>query len=287
MHKRVPLKCSVKLLNFSASRMVATGVRARPIGDVSSVCLILFSYKTHADYPLVIAANRDELYARPALSAHAWEDKPDILGGRDLTAGGTWLGVSTTGRFAAVTNFGEEGNADAPASRGRLPETFLTSNTLSQDFAHHIDGSEYLGYNLLLWDGRELVYTSNRGTTEVLEPGNYGLANAELGACWPKVVRGTRHLDELLKTQAEADVLREGLLALLADTNIPQDSELPKRGRPLELERRVAPCFISGVDYGTRASTAVVFETAGLQFAEQQYGVGGQSSKRSDFRLSF
>ncbi len=250
------------------------------------MCLILFAYRVHAAYPLVIAANRDELYARPALSAHKWEDKPNVFGGRDLTAGGTWLGVSTTGRFAAVTNFAEETGEDAPVSRGYLTEAFLTSDASAHDFAHHIEGPKYRGFNLLLWDGRSLVYTSNRGTTEDLEPGTYGLANAELGAAWPKVVRGTQHLETLLETDLSADRLQEALLELLADTSVPSDAQLPIRGRPLELERRVAPCFIKGTDYGTRASTSVIIEPQRIQFAEQLYEVDGHRGKRSDLQLT-
>ena len=250
------------------------------------MCLILFAYRTHPDYPLVIAANRDELYARPALSAHNWEDKPDVFAGRDLTAGGTWLGVSTSGRFAAVTNFAEESGSDAPVSRGVLTETFLTSDTPAHDFAHHIEGLKYRGFNLLLWDGHDLVYTSNRGTTEDLQPGTYGLANAELGSAWPKVVRGTRHLEALLETNTGTELLQEALLELLADSSVPSDRELPIRGRPIELERQVAPCFIKGVDYGTRASTSVIFEPEHIQFAEQLYDVGGKPGKRSNFQLN-
>ena len=155
------------------------------------MCLVLFAYDPASDHPLVVAANRDEFYARPAKSAHFWEDRPDILAGRDLTAGGTWLGVSRSGRFATVTNFAEEdGPADAPLSRGRLPERFLAGSDSAHHFAHHLDGAGYRGFNLLLWDGSALVYTSNRGHSEDLEPGIYGLANAELGADWPKVRRG-------------------------------------------------------------------------------------------------
>ncbi|MCZ6616750.1 MAG: NRDE family protein [Gammaproteobacteria bacterium] len=251
------------------------------------MCLILFAYRAHVDYPLVIAANRDELYARPALSAHAWEDKPTVFAGRDLTAGGTWLGVSKTGRFAAVTNFAEEVGVEAPVSRGYLTESFLTSDASAHDFAHHIEGPQYRGFNLLLWDGYSLVYTSNRGTTEDLEPGTYGLANAELGAAWPKVIRGTRRLETLMETQCGSKPLQEALLTLLSDASLPADAELPKRGRPLELERRVAPCFIAGDDYGTRASTSVIIEAQCLLFAEQQYDPGGARGRRSDFQLTF
>jgi len=252
------------------------------------MCLVLFAYDPDSEHPLVVAANRDEFYARPATSAHFWEDAPQILAGRDLSAGGTWLGVSTRGRFAAVTNFAEEGPSDAPLSRGRLPETFLAGNDSAHHFAHHLHTSAYRGFNLLLWDGAALVYTSNRGHTQDLPPGVYGLANAELGATWPKVTYGRRALAGAIAAGAHADSLVE----LLADRSVPPDEALPRRGRPLELERRVAPAFIVGDDYGTRASTAVIFNrprrggAPGVSFVEQQYGPGGTTGERVQFAVT-
>jgi len=250
------------------------------------MCLVLFSYDPRSELPLVVAANRDEFYARPAASAHYWEEEPSLLGGRDLSAGGTWLGVSRTGRFATVTNFAEEGPSEAPLSRGRLPERFLKGRDGAHQFAHTLHGISYRGFNLLLWDGEQLVYTSNRGHTQDLQPGVYGLANAELGAAWPKVVRGRSALASAVAAGADPDALIE----LLADRSTPPDDALPRRGRPLELERRVAPSFIVGTDYGTRASTALVFRRLPggglrLRLAEQIYGAGGTTGDRSDFEF--
>lgn len=252
------------------------------------MCLVLFAYDPHAEHPLVVAANRDEFYARPATSAHFWEDTPHILAGRDLSAGGTWLGVSTRGRFATVTNFAEEGPSEAPLSRGRLPETFLAGDDSAHHFAHHLNTSAYRGFNLLMWDGEALVYTSNRGHTQDLQPGVYGLANAELGATWPKVTYGRQALARAVAAGAHAD----SLIDLLADRTVPPDHELPRRCRPLELERRVAPAFIVGDDYGTRASTAVVFNRPGhaatpsVSVVEQQYGPGGTTGERVQFEVT-
>ena len=248
------------------------------------MCLVLFAYDPHSHHPLVVAANRDEFYARPARSAHFWDDEPGILAGRDLSAGGTWLGVSRSGRFATVTNFAEEGPSEAPLSRGHLPHTFLISADSAHHFAHRLHGESYRGFNLLMWDGEALVYTSNRGHTQDLEPGVYGLANAELGAAWPKVRRGSNALAEAIARGPRP----EDLIDLLADRHVPPDAELPRRGRPLDLERRVASCFIVGDEYGTRASTAVIFHTAGggapgVSFTEQEYGPGGKPGRRSSF----
>jgi uncharacterized protein with NRDE domain len=246
------------------------------------MCLVLFAYDPNSAYPLVVAANRDEFYARPARTAHYWEDRPALLAGRDLSAGGTWLGVSRSGRFATVTNFAEEGPSEAPLSRGRLPEAFLSSNVGAHEFAHQLHAGAYRGFNLLMFDGERLVYTSNRGHSEDLEPGIYGLANAELGASWPKVVRGRQALADALQDLPDPD----RLLALLADRTVPPDDALPRRGRPLALERRVASCFIVGEEYGTRASTAVIIGRERTVFAEQEYDIMGRVGRRSTFEFA-
>jgi uncharacterized protein with NRDE domain len=244
------------------------------------MCLVLFAYQPGSPTPLVVAANRDEFYARPALSAHYWPAAEDILGGRDLEAGGTWLALSTRGRFAAVTNFAEDApGEEAPRSRGALTEEFLTGSLSAHDYAHGLHGPDFRGYNLLLWDGSSLVYTSNRGTTQDLAPGTYGIANAELGATWPKVTSGVRALDASLTDGANP----ERLLALLTDDAVPPDELLPVRGRPIEFERRAAPVFIRGNEYGTRASTAVVVRSNGFDFAEQLFGPGGTVGEINSF----
>jgi uncharacterized protein with NRDE domain len=243
------------------------------------MCLILIAYAARADLPLVVAANRDEFYRRPALAVHEWAENSQILAGRDLEADGTWLGVSTAGRFAAVTNQTDP-TEDAPLSRGALTADFLRSDTTAAAFAANIDGPRYRGFNLLLWDGETLVYTSNRASTQVLKPGIYGLANAALGAEWPKVIRGRSGLARILSASTEP----ESLIRLLADDTVPPDHELPDRGRALEMERRIAPCFIRGDDYGTRASTAVIVSHSDVTIAEQLYDAGGTKGSRGQLR---
>ena len=248
------------------------------------MCLVLFAYQPDSPTPLVVAANRDEFYARPAASAHRWDAAPHLLAGRDLEAGGTWLGLSTRGRFATVTNFAEDAPGEqAPRSRGALVEEFLNTASSAHDYAHHVHGPDFRGYNLLLWDGKALVYTSNRGTTQDLPPGTYGLANAELGATWPKVTAGVAALDAAISNGAGTT----GLLELLTDDTVPPDRELPIRGRPLELERRVAPVFIRGDEYGTRASTAVIVRHDGFDFAEQLFAAGGDIGDLNTFTGTF
>jgi uncharacterized protein with NRDE domain len=247
------------------------------------MCLVLFAFQPGAPHPLVVAANRDEFYARPALAAHFWDEHPDVLGGRDLEAGGTWLGVHRSGRFAAVTNFAEAGPDAAPASRGQLTEAFLRGTSDALAYARAIDSSAYRGFNLILYDGRSLVYRSSLTPPMQLDAGVYGLANAELGARWPKVVRGETALESALNPGT--DIASERLLALLADNSQPPDNVLPRRGKPLETERQVAPCFINGKEYGTRASTVVLIGERHLSFTEQAYLAEGRRGERVTFNF--
>lgn len=245
------------------------------------MCLILFGYRTSPQYPLIVAANRDEFHARESAVANFWDDHPQVLAGRDLVAGGTWLGATTSGRFAALTNFSGPDDAPAPKSRGLLVQNFLTGHDSAEHYGHHIHGPDYAGFNLLLFDGEQMVYTSNKGTTDVLQPGFYGLSNAELGARWPKCVRGAEGLQQITQS-AFSDV---DLIGLLHDSDIPADDELPHRGRPVEVERRVAPSFIVGDEYGTRASTAVIMGNSRLQFTEQSYAAHGVSTGLVDYEV--
>jgi len=145
-----------------------------------------------------------------------------------------------------------------------------------------VRGADYEGFNLLLWDGKDLICTSNRGATQTLTPGYYGLTNAELGVTWPKVVDGISRLRHLIEGTLTAEALTESL----RDDQVPPDERLPCRGRPLEWERRVAPCFIVGQDYGTRASTAVIFGNEEIVFSEQGYGPEGKALERVDYRIA-
>lgn len=245
------------------------------------MCLILFAYRTLPDHALIIAANRDEFHGRASTSISYWDDHPQVLAGRDLVAGGTWLGCTRQGRFAGLTNFSQPDDPPAPRSRGVLVQDFLSGESPAEEYAHSLNGGEFAGYNLLLFDGAELVYTSNRGTTEVLHPGYYGLSNAELGAEWPKCVQGSAALKEIVEDDPEP----HRLLKLLANSAVPEDELLPHRGRPIELERRVAPCFIVGDEYGTRASSVLKISDHRIDFSERSYGKNGTVGEIKEFDL--
>ena len=246
------------------------------------MCLILFGYHTDAQLPLIVAANRDEFHPRASAQADFWEDFPHVLAGRDLVAGGTWLGCTVQGRFAALTNFSSPTDPPAPKSRGLLVQDFLTGRDSAGDYAERIHGPDYAGFNLLLYDTEQMVYASNKGTTQFLQPGFYGLSNAELAAPWPKCVQGAQDLAQMTRDQ----FTHSQLIARLRNSDIPADDALPVRGRPVEFERRVAPTFIVGDDYGTRASTALVVTPSAVSFVEQSYAPGGVANGMAEFSVS-
>ena len=241
------------------------------------MCLILFAYRVVPGVPLIVAANRDERFDRPTAPAALWNDHPQVLAGRDLVAGGTWLGVSTSGRFAATTNFRNPTthSADAP-SRGDLVKTFLVGEMSARTYIERIttEASRYNGFCLLVDDGRELFFYSNQAEAPPveIEPGIYGLPNQLLNAPWPKVVKGRAGLARLTQEPFAFDPY----LQLLGDTTPAADCDLPTRGRELDRERRHSALRILGTDYGTRCSTVLRFTSAGtIDFAERSFRPGG------------
>lgn len=252
------------------------------------MCLILVAYRVGPELPLVVAANRDEFYARPTASAHFWHGPARMLAGKDLEAGGTWLGVNEHGRFAAVTNVGEPPPAEPKASRGALVQEFLAGSHRAEPYAAAIEQDRYRGYNLLLWDGETLVYSSNRAPTRVLEPGYYGLANASLDEERHKVERGRAALRQCVEHHAKegTEDLSERLTTLLADKVVPaQDEGREIPGRSAAEITAMGACFIVGSDYGTRASSAVSIGRGEVAFTEQLYSSGGVARGRSSHRF--
>jgi len=237
------------------------------------MCLILAAWKTHPDYPLVVAANRDEFHARPTAPAGPWVEDPRVLGGRDLEAGGSWLGLRRDGRFAAVTNVREPGAPKGVRSRGLLVKDFLLGETAAGDFAAGIQDGDYSGYNLLLADGRSLFYRSNRdGGARELAPGVYGLSNHLLDTPWPKLVIAKARF--LMALEALPDT--RALFELLGDRETVRDSDLPRTGVTLEWERRLSAIFVDAGAYGTRASTVASMAQDGrVRLEERPFGPGG------------
>ncbi len=242
------------------------------------MCLILAAIDAHPDYALIVAANRDEFYDRPTAPAAFWTDHPSILAGRDLEAGGTWLGIDRRGRLAAVTNYRQgEREAAAPRSRGLLVSEYLGGD---QDARGHVarvkhEADRYNGFNLLVGDAHELVYFSNReDSARSLGPGIYGLSNHLLDTDWPKVTASKTALGALVRGDGAS--LVPGLFALLADPRQAADEHLPKTGIGLEWERLLSAAFIATKDYGTRSSTVVlVGRDRKVVFVERSFGRGG------------
>ena len=226
------------------------------------MCIILFAYKVHPGYPLVLLANRDEFYDRATDPAAAWADFPEVFGGRDLVGGGTWLGIAKrSGRVAAVTNYREPGAAKGVRSRGDLVADYLKSDESVADYLSSVRKrrEDYSGFNLLLgeFDGnvQALYYYSNRGADAVLlEPGIYGLSNHLLDTPWPKVRKGTEFLSQFITLP---DLETQPLFTLLADESLADDADLPDTGVGYEIEKALSAIFIRTPNYGTRCSTVV------------------------------
>jgi uncharacterized protein with NRDE domain len=242
------------------------------------MCLLLMVHDAHPKYRLIVAANRDEFYDRPTLPAAFWTDAPTVLAGRDLRAGGTWLGIDRTGRFAAVTNY-RQGQREPTAlrSRGHLVSGFLIGEATPRAHIEQVAGEAalYNGFNLIAGDARELVYFSNReGNARALTPGVYGLSNHLLDTPWPKVTSGKAALSALVRE--DPPELVAGLFALLSDPHQPADNLLPETGIGREWERLLSSAFIGSDEYGTRSSTVVLVSRSGqVVFVERSFGPGG------------
>ncbi len=252
------------------------------------MCLILIALDAHPRYRLVVAANRDEYRDRPAAPAEFRDDAPGVLAGRDLAAGGTWLGLSRTGRFAALTNFRDpEGfRRDAP-TRGRLVADFLAGRVPPDEYLEGLAraAAPHNGYTLLAGTPGRLWVYSNRGDgPRALAPGVHAISNGLPDAPWPKVQRGRDALAAALAQEAPLD----GLLALLQDRRRAPDGELPDTGVGLERERWLSSFFIEGGHYGTRCSTALrVARDGRVEFVERSYDAASRpcGSVRHAFEL--
>jgi uncharacterized protein with NRDE domain len=238
------------------------------------MCAIYFAFDYTPKYPLILLANRDEFYERPTAAAAYWEDFPEIYAGRDLLGGGTWLGVTKSGRFAAVTNYRDPSAPTGTRSRGNLVADFLKSDQPGREYLKEAEAhaDKYSGFNLLVGEigpRKEIFYYSNRGEgIRALASGVYGLSNHLLDTPWPKVMSGKEQFRKLLDTGV---VSNESFFEILDDKSLASDAELPSTGVTFEVEKALSAIFIKTPGYGTRCSTVLRFENDEWDFEERVF----------------
>lgn len=247
------------------------------------MCLIAFAIDAHEEYPFILIANRDEFYKRPTSAAHEWDDLK-IIAGRDLQAGGTWMGLTRKGKFAAVTNYRDPNNIRADAtSRGEIPTKFLSSDDSANDYVRKIssNGMAYNGFNLLASDLHEMHHFSNyEGVHNVTKSGIHGLSNALLDSPWPKVEK----IKARLASTIASDFSTDDLLDILGDQGLADDEALPQTGIPTEWEKALSAVCIRTEEYGTCCSTIVLRDRNDhLTFVEKTYEVGNRIPALKNF----
>ena len=250
------------------------------------MCLLIFAHQASPGYPLVVAANRDEFHARPTAESDFWVEHPELLAGKDLEQGGTWMGATRSGRFAAITNHrNPDTTPQQPRSRGMLTLDFLRGAMSPVDYLDQISqrANAYAGFDLLLGDGEALYYFSNiAGAVQRLDPGIYGVGNALLDTPWPKLLLGK----EKLRTSLDGKLDHAALQAIISGREYAPDSTLPDTGLEQERERMLSAQFICSPSYGTRATTTLkVHREGGIDFSETTYLANGELEQQQVFAL--
>ena len=242
------------------------------------MCLIVFAYKTHPEYKLILAANRDEFYKRPTREAQFWEEEgyPDILAGKDLEAGGTWMGINKAGNWSALTNYRDFSfHKENPPSRGDLVMDYLKLSSNAEEYIDKIKSNAalYNGFNILVGDDEHLLHYSNFSkTVTAIEPGIHGVSNALLDTPWVKLEQAKA---DLKKVVAQTEIDTEELFLLLKNDQRAPDESLPQTGLEPEMEKAVSSVFIKTDVYGTRCSTLLLIKNDGsTEFVERRYIAG-------------
>lgn len=246
------------------------------------MCLIVLAWRVHPEFPLIVAGNRDEFYQRPAEPAQWWDEREDVLAGRDLASGGTWMGAGKGGRFAAVTNFRQGVPVPGTRSRGELPASFLQWRIAAADYAEGVARqSGYGGFSLLVADPHELWWVSNMGGfgAQAVEPGVHGLSNAHLDTPWPKVDGAKAEFAQAVQDDdGGPDV--SAYLRLLHDRSLAPDDTLPDTGIPQLQEKLLSARFIHLGPYGTRASTVLRMRADGsFDYTERRFDENGSTGE--------
>jgi uncharacterized protein with NRDE domain len=238
------------------------------------MCLIFISLREHPSFKLIVAANRDEFYNRQTAPADFWQDHPEVLGGRDLEAGGTWLGMTRKGKISMITNYRDPKNINPNApSRGNLVLDYLVNDSNPSKYLYDLqpDAKNYNGFNLITGTTDELCYFSNyREGIDQLKPGLYGLSNHLLETPWPKIEKGKQKVRTVISRSFHPTELFETLL----DDQVAADDKLPDTGVGLERERVLSSMFIKSPGYGTRCSTVILVDHSNhVFFAERVYNL--------------
>jgi uncharacterized protein with NRDE domain len=251
------------------------------------MCLIVFANNIHKDYKLIFAANRDEFYYRQTKEAHFWNDHPELLAGKDLQAGGTWMGINKSGKFAAITNYRDmKSIKDNAPTRGNLTLDYLVSDITPEEYFSKIINNlkKYNGFNLIIGDIDNLFYFSNIKPELIkIEPGIHGLSNAFLDTKWPKVEKSKMRLAEAINSN---QVNEKRLMKILDDKIFVKDENLPDTGAGKELERVLSSVFIKTEKYGTRCSTVLLVDQQNnVTFVERIYIPGKNSFEKNEFKF--
>lgn len=253
------------------------------------MCLLLIANQIHPDHKLIIAANRDEFYNRPTAKADFWKEDSQLLAGRDLEAGGAWLGITKSGRLSAITNyrdFHNPLNENAP-SRGGLTTGFLLGKISPKKYSENLlrNGAAFNGFNLIYGIDTDLYYFSNQTNVVIKLPkGLFGLSNALLDTAWPKVTESKKFISELISANK---ISTQGLFEILADTNTADDELLPDTGIGLERERVLSSNFIISPQYGTRCSTVILIDNNDKAiFTERTFEQGSEEFSEVNFEFN-
>ncbi|MBV6646878.1 MAG: NRDE family protein [Cyclobacteriaceae bacterium] len=255
------------------------------VKNLPIMCLIAFALNKHPKYPLILAANRDEFYDRPTSVVGFWQDQSDILGGRDLKAGGTWMGLTRSGRFAAVTNYRDIANIRENAkSRGDLTKDFLVGVN-PDDYMNRVsrEAGDYNGFNLLTYEDGQMMHFSNyENKVNKLEPGVYGLSNALLDTPWPKVAKLKATFEKVIASS----FTEKDLYSILLDSEKAVDNQLPDTGVPPEWEKELSAICIRTENYGTCCSTIIMIDQdKNVIFSEKSYPVGNRRNETRTFKF--
>ena len=246
------------------------------------MCILFIAKNRHPDYPLIVAANRDEFYERPSKAMHYWMDQPTILAGRDLVSGGSWLGLNTGGRFCAVTNLRQIDVQEERKSRGKLVSRYLKHSESNQDFAEFLGRQHHSfnPFNLVFGSIEELyLFSSHDHQLRPVQDGFHSISNGPVMQPWPKMSRGVANLQNLVNESVEIDF--EKLTEIMIDQNSAPDELLPNTGLDQAREKQLSSIFVSGQDYGTRSTTLILFSKRNVTVRELTYRKGGLENPTS------